>query len=61
MGKIIWSNAFSVQSKYLDHQHQNLVTIVNDFNQAVARGEGAKMASCFHIFLCLTGRYTACA
>jgi len=44
MGKIMWSSAFSVQSKYLDQQHQNLIKIVNDFNQAVARGEGTKMA-----------------
>jgi len=44
MEKILWSSAFSVQSKYLDHQHQNLLKIVNDFNQAVARGEDQKVA-----------------
>ena len=44
MGKIVWSKDYSVQSAYLDHQHQNLIEIVNDFNQAVAKGEGAKLA-----------------
>ncbi|RJX25427.1 MAG: hypothetical protein C4531_17170 [Desulfurivibrio sp.] len=44
MGKIIWSSAYSVQSAFIDHQHQILVGIVNDFNQAIARGEGMKTA-----------------
>jgi len=44
MEKIVWSRACSVQSGYLDHQHQKLMEIVNDFNQAVARGEGMKLA-----------------
>ncbi|MEW6521830.1 MAG: bacteriohemerythrin [Thermodesulfobacteriota bacterium] len=44
MGKIIWSSAYSVQSAFIDHQHQTLVGIVNDFNQAIARGEGMKTA-----------------
>lgn len=44
MGKIIWSSAYSVQSAFIDHQHQTLVGIVNDFNQAITRGEGMKTA-----------------
>ncbi|MBU4262868.1 MAG: bacteriohemerythrin [Proteobacteria bacterium] len=44
MGKIVWSKDYSVQSEYLDHQHQNLINILNDFNQAIARGEGKKSA-----------------
>ncbi|MBU0910013.1 MAG: bacteriohemerythrin [Proteobacteria bacterium] len=44
MGKIVWSSAYSVQSGYLDHQHQILIQIVNDFNLAIARGEGKKIA-----------------
>ena len=44
MGKIVWSSACSVQSAYLDRQHQNLIKIVNDFNQAAARGDGTKVA-----------------
>lgn len=44
MDKIIWNSDFSVRSSYLDHQHQHLIKIINDFNQAVARGEGSKIA-----------------
>ncbi|MBI5559456.1 MAG: hemerythrin family protein [Deltaproteobacteria bacterium] len=42
-GKITWCAEFSVQSEYIDRQHQNLIAIVNDFNQALTRGEGAKI------------------
>ena len=42
--KISWSADFSVQSHYIDQQHQQLIAVVNDFNQAVSRGEGAKIA-----------------
>ena len=42
--KISWSADFSVQSQHIDLQHQKLIAIVNDFNQAVSRGDGAKIA-----------------
>jgi hemerythrin len=44
MGKIVWSKDYSVQSGFLDHQHQKLMEIINDFNQAIARGDGKKVA-----------------
>ncbi|MBU0674760.1 MAG: bacteriohemerythrin [Proteobacteria bacterium] len=44
MGKIVWNKAFSVESKYLDKQHKQLIEIVNSFNQALDGGERATMA-----------------
>jgi hemerythrin-like metal-binding protein len=42
-GKIAWSAEFSVQSPHLDQQHRHLIDIINDFNQALAKGEGAQI------------------
>lgn len=33
MAKILWSADYSVQSKYLDLQHQNLLMILNEFKE----------------------------
>jgi len=44
MAKILWSADYSVQSKYLDLQHQNLLMILNEFNEAVGQGQGKVVA-----------------
>ncbi|OKY75864.1 MAG: hypothetical protein BM485_05875 [Desulfobulbaceae bacterium DB1] len=42
--KIFWKSDYSVNSQYIDHQHQKLLGIVNDFNEALAAGKGEKIA-----------------
>ncbi len=44
MKKIFWKSNFSVQSRYIDQQHQNLLMILNDFNESINQGKGTDKA-----------------
>ncbi|MBU8869642.1 MAG: bacteriohemerythrin [Gemmatimonadales bacterium] len=43
MALIDWTGEFSVGIKSLDEQHQNLVEIINKFDEARRRGKGSKV------------------
>jgi hemerythrin len=42
-----WSDAYSVQIGIVDAQHKNLVNIVNELHQALARGQGKQQLGRF--------------
>ncbi|MFZ5766135.1 MAG: bacteriohemerythrin [Thermodesulfobacteriota bacterium] len=44
MARIFWKSEYSVNSAYIDRQHQQLLAIVNEFISAAATGKGKSVA-----------------
>ncbi|MFH1216754.1 MAG: bacteriohemerythrin [Pseudomonadota bacterium] len=44
MAKLFWKSEYNVNSRYIDQQHQHLLAIVNDFNEAITAGKGKQAA-----------------
>jgi hemerythrin len=40
---IIWKNDFSVGIPEMDHQHQRLVTMINQLDEAMGKGKGKEV------------------
>lgn len=43
MGLMIWNDSFSVKIKEIDQQHQKLMEMVNDLNDAMSKGKGKEV------------------